>query len=111
MGSYGLITIESSGSMSLLTDRTNYLLQSNGGSAIKLSYGGAPVFAGEFASYGFSSLIAPAQTASGYEVAWKTTSGDQYQVWSTDSSGNETSIPLIGRASRSNHTRPASTMI
>ena len=90
-----LTVIESSGSMSLLTDGTNYFLQPNGGSAVKLSYGGAPVTAGEFAQYGYNAPIAAAQTANGYEVAWKTTSGDQYQIWLTDSSGNETSIPLV----------------
>ena len=36
--------------MSLLTDGTNYFLQPNGGSAVELSYDGAPVIAGEFAS-------------------------------------------------------------
>ena len=35
--------IESSGSMSLLTDGTNYFLQPNGGAAVELSYNGAPV--------------------------------------------------------------------
>ena len=82
--------------MSLLTDGTNYFLQPNGGAAVKLSYGGAPVVAGEFAQFGYNAPIAAAQTASGYEVAWKTTSGDQYQIWLTDSSGSETSIPFIG---------------
>ena len=91
-----LTVIESSGSMSLLTDGTNYFLQPNGGAAVELSYDGAPVFAGEFAQFGYNAPIAAAQTASGYEVAWKTTSGDQYQIWLTDSSGNETSIPFIG---------------
>ncbi len=92
--------IESSGSMSLLTDGTNYFLQPNGGAAVELSYNGAPVFAGEFAQYGYGAPIAAAQTANGYEVAWKTTSGDQYQVWLTDSSGNETSIPFVGSGSQ-----------
>jgi hypothetical protein len=91
-----LTLIESSGSMSLLTDGTNYFLQPNGGTAVKLSYGGGPVYAGEFAQYGYGAPIAAAQTASGYEVAWKTTTGDQYQVWLTDSSGNELSIPFVG---------------
>jgi Domain of unknown function (DUF4347)/Tryptophan-rich Synechocystis species C-terminal domain/Putative esterase len=94
-----LAVIESSGSMSLLTDGTNYFLQPNGGSAVKLSYAGAPVFAGEFAQYGYNAPIAAAQTASGYEVAWKTTSGDQYQIWTTDSVGNELSIPFVGSGS------------
>jgi hypothetical protein len=91
-----LTVIESSGSMSLLTDGTHYFLQPNGGAAVELSYNGAPVTAGEFAQYGYNAPIAAAQTANGYEVAWKTTSGDQYQIWLTDSSGNETSVPLIG---------------
>ena len=105
MGSYpgllappppSLTVIELSGSMSLLTDGTHYFLQPNGGAAVELSYNGAPVFAGEFAQYGYNAPIAAAQTANGYEVAWKTTSGDQYQIWLTDSSGNETSIPFVG---------------
>ena len=32
--------------------------------------------------------IGAEQTASGYEVAWKVTGGDQYTVWNTDSNGN-----------------------
>jgi len=91
-----LTTIESSGSMSLLTDGTDYFLQPNDGAAVELSYDGAPVVAGEFAQYGYSGPIAATQTANGYEVAWKTTSGNQYQIWTTDSSGNEVSIPFVG---------------
>ncbi len=91
-----LTVIESSGSMSLLTDGTDYFLQPNGGAAVELSYNGAPVFAGQFAQYGYNAPIAATLTANGYEVAWKTTSGDQYQIWTIDSSGNETSIPFLG---------------
>ena len=91
-----LTTIESSGSMRLLTDGTDYFLQPNGGAAVELSYDGAPVVAGEFAQYGYSGPIAATQTANGYEVAWKTTSSNQYQIWTTDSSGNEVSIPFVG---------------
>src|SRR5215475_1408868 len=80
--------IESSGSMSLLTNGTNYFLQPNGGAAVELRYGGAPVTAGEFDQYGAWTPIAAAQTASGYEVAWKIPGADQYTIWSTDSSGN-----------------------
>ena len=88
--------IESSGSMSLLTDGTNYFLQPNDGPAVELSYDGAPVTAGEFAQYGAWTPIAAAQTASGYEVAWSIPGADQYQIWLTDSSGNELSIPFVG---------------
>jgi hypothetical protein len=88
--------IESSGSMSLLTDGTSYFLRPNGGTAVELSYDGAPVTVGEFAQYGAWTPIAAAQTASGYEVAWAIPGADQYQVWLTDSSGNELSIPFVG---------------
>ena len=40
--------------------------------------------------------IAAAQTASGYEVAWKIPGADQYQIWFTDSSGNYLSTPFVG---------------
>ena len=70
--------IESSGSMSLLTDGTNYFLQPNGGPAVELSYGGAPVTVGQFGAW---TPIAAAQTASGYEVAWSIPGADQYQIW------------------------------
>ncbi len=98
MSSSDLTTLESSGAMSLLTDGTNYYLQANGGQAVELSYGGASVTAGEFAQYGYDAPIAAAQTASGYEVAWKTTSGDQYQIWTLDSSGNYISSLFLGSA-------------
>ena len=55
-----------------------------------------PVTVGEFAAYGDWTPIAAAQTASGYEVAWSIPGTDQYQIWLTDSSGNELSIPFAG---------------
>ena len=38
--------------------------------------------------------IAAQQTASGFEVAWRTPGADVYQVWDTDSAGNYLSAPL-----------------
>jgi Tryptophan-rich Synechocystis species C-terminal domain len=96
MSGNDLTTVESSGTMSLLTDGTNYFLQPNGGAPVELSYGGTPVTVGEFAAYGAWTPIAAAQTASGYEVAWSIPGADQYQIWLTDSSGNEVSIPFLG---------------
>jgi hypothetical protein len=55
-----------------------------------------PVTAGEFAQYGNWTPIAAAQTTSGYEVAWSIPGANQYQIWLTDSSGNEVSIPFVG---------------
>ena len=77
--------IESNGSMSLLTDGINYLLQPNGGTAIKLSYNGAPVTVGQFGGW---TPVAAAQTASGYEVALELTGSNEFTIWNTDSSGN-----------------------
>jgi cytochrome c2 len=83
--------IESNGSMSLLTDGTNYFLEPNGGTAVKLSYNGAPVTVGEFGGW---TPVAAAQTTTGYEVALKLSGSDQFTIWNTDSSGNYLSSPL-----------------
>ena len=81
--------IEAFGSTSLLAEGNNYFLQPNGGSAVELSFGGAPVVAGQFDQNGGNWVpIGAEQTANGYEVAWKVTGADQFTVWSTDSSGN-----------------------
>ena len=94
-GLYGLETdllqtvIEGFGSTSLVEDGSNYFLHPNGGSAVELSYAGAPVVAGQFDQFGGPwAPIGAEQTASGYEVAWKVTGADQYTVWNTDNSGN-----------------------
>src|SRR6185437_11525746 len=46
-----------------------------------------PVTVGQFGGW---VPIGAVQTASGYDVAWKLSSTNQYTVWSTDSSGNKT---------------------
>ena len=81
--------IEGFGSTSLAEGGSNYFLYPNGGSAVELSYAGAPVVAGQFDQFGGPwAPIGAEQTASGYEVAWKVTGADQYTVWNTDNSGN-----------------------
>ena len=94
-GLYGLETdlrqtvIEGFGSTSLVEGGSNYFLYPNGGSAVELSYAGAPVVAGQFDQFGGPwAPIGAEQTASGYEVAWKVTGADQFTVWNTDNSGN-----------------------
>ena len=82
------ITIEGFGSTSLVEGGSNYFLYPNGGLAVELSYAGAPVVAGQFDQYGAWAPIGAEQTANGYEVAWKVTGADQFQVWNTDNSGN-----------------------
>src|SRR5262249_36373 len=90
-GSIGLRTnvIESIGSTSLEQVGSNYLLHPNGGSAVELSFDGAPVVAGQFDPFGGPwELIGAEQTASGYDVAWKVIGADQFEVWTTDQNGN-----------------------
>ena len=77
--------IESNGSMSLLTDGTNYLLKPNGGATVLLSYGGSPVTVGQFGGW---TPVAATQTATGYEVALKLAGSDQFTMWNLDSNGN-----------------------
>src|SRR5262249_40362571 len=80
--------IEQFGATSLVESGINYFLYPNGGSAIELSYGGAPVVDGQFDQFGGpSGRTGDEQTASGYEVAWKIAGADQYTVWYTDNSG------------------------
>jgi hypothetical protein len=83
------IVIEGFGSTSLVEGGSNYFLHPAGGSAVELSYAGAPVVAGQFDQFGGPWVpIAAEQTASGYEVAWKVPGADRYTVWNTDNSGN-----------------------
>ena len=83
--------IESTGSTSLGQIGSNYFLYPNGqaGSAVELSYQGAPVEAGQFDQAGGPwALVGGEQTASGYVVAWKVIGADQFEVWNTDPSGS-----------------------
>ena len=64
----------------------NYFLYPVGGSSgPQLRFGGAAVTTGEFGAW---TPVGAEQTASGYQVAWKFGSADQYVVWTTDVSGN-----------------------
>jgi hypothetical protein len=89
MSSVLFTAIETFGSTSVVEGGNNYFLQPNGGSAVELSYAGAPVVAGQFDQFGGPWVpIGAEQTASGYEVAWKVTGADQYTVWTTDNNDN-----------------------
>src|SRR5215469_5537837 len=89
-------TIEDFGLTSLVLDGSNYFLEPIGGSAVELSYGGAPVVAGQFGTW---TPIGVEQTASGYEVVWKDTGSDQFTAWYTDSSGNFVSMAFSSTVS------------
>ena len=63
----------------------NYFLDGTGGTGPELQKGGANVVAGQFPGW---QPIGAAETATGYEVAWKLAGTDDYIVWSTNTSGN-----------------------
>jgi serralysin len=93
------VVIEGVGSTSLVQTGSNYFLNSiAGGTGPELTYNGSSVISGQFAPW---KPIAAEQTASGYEVAWKLSSADQYSVWSTDANGNYLSnlIPAVSGTS------------
>jgi len=87
------VIIEAFGSTSLVQVGGSYYLSSNSsGSGPALKYGGAAVAPGQ---YGTWAPIGAEQTATGYQVAWKNTGADQYNIWTTDNSGNETSFTSV----------------
>ena len=61
----------------------NYFLY-DGGVGPELQYGGAPVTVGEFGAW---APIGAIQTAGGYEVVFSLPGGNQYSIWTTDSTG------------------------
>jgi hypothetical protein len=78
--------IESLGLTSLVAVGSNFYLNSiSSGSGPELKYQGATVVAGQFGAW---TPFGTEQTATGYEVAWKTPGADQYTVWNTDNSGS-----------------------
>jgi 20S proteasome alpha/beta subunit len=91
---FSTTTLETKGSIILTEVGSNFYLE-NSGNHLSLKYAGAVVVAGQFGAW---TPIGSEQTTTGYEVAWKLTGSDQYSVWSTDSSGNYTSL-IIGPVS------------
>ena len=80
------ILIEASGASSLFQVGNNYALYATGttsGPMLRIS--GANVYVGQFDTW---RPIGIEQTASGYQVAWKHGTADEYIIWGTDSSGN-----------------------
>src|SRR6185312_14612521 len=85
-------TIESFGSTALAQSGSNYFMNPvAGGSGPELGYSGAAVAAGQFGAW---TPIGAEATSSGYEVAWKNGTADQYTVWNTNSSGMFSSTAL-----------------
>jgi hypothetical protein len=84
-----VIQTDAGTSLTLVASQNYYLLDSSGsGPSLKLA--GADVVANQMGPW---SPIGAVQTATGYDVAWKTSDG-QYTVWFTDSNGNYLSSPF-----------------
>ena len=88
----GVRPIESVGSTSLNQIGTHFYLYNSAGSGPSLKVNNTDVTAGQ---YGAWTPLGVEQTATGYEVAWKNGSADQYIVWYTNSSGNRVSQSAI----------------
>ena len=83
--------IEAFGSTTLVLYGSNYFLDNADGTSVELSYGGAPVVAGQFGTW---APIGAEKTATGYEVALSVAGADQYTIFNLDSSGNYLSNPF-----------------
>jgi hypothetical protein len=77
--------IQTDGSTSLTEVAQNYFLY-NGGIGPELQFGGTAVTAGEFGAW--APIGAVQITGGGYEVVWSLPGGNQYSIWTTDSSGH-----------------------
>jgi hypothetical protein len=80
-----VIQTDGSTSLTLVNNQNYYLFNISSGSGPSLKQNGADVVVGQFGAW---TPIGAVQTASGYDVAWKNGSADQYTVWTTDSNGN-----------------------
>ena len=79
-----MTSIETNGNTALAMSADHfYLLQNGAGPSLKFS--GQDVVAGQFGDW---TPLAAEQTASGYEIAWKSVGSNLYSFWNTDASGN-----------------------
>ena len=88
--------IETAGTTDLVQVGIQYFLQ-DGGTGPSLKMNGAAVVPGQFGAW---TAIGAEETATGYQVAWKFGTADQYLVWNTNSSGNYTgdATPILHAA-------------
>jgi serralysin len=82
-----ILTIESFGATKLVEAANQFQLWDASNSGPTVKFQGSPVTEGEFGAW---KLIGAEKTASGYEVAFKNGSADQYIVWNTDAQGSYT---------------------
>jgi serralysin len=79
-----LTFIETSGNTALAASANHFYLQQNG-SGPSLKFSGQDVVSGQFGDW---TPIAVEQTASGYEIAWKSLGSNLYSLWNSDTNGN-----------------------
>ncbi|BBO11168.1 MULTISPECIES: M10 family metallopeptidase C-terminal domain-containing protein [Bradyrhizobium] len=80
------VSIEAIGTTSLFQSGSNfYMSPVGGGVKVDLKYGGSLVTAGAF---GVWTPVGAEQTASGFDVAWKSPGSSQFIIWHTDANGN-----------------------
>ncbi|MEH2544097.1 20S proteasome alpha/beta subunit [Bradyrhizobium sp. AZCC 2262] len=100
-GTIGSVTtrVESLGATALDQVANYYLLNPvGGGTGPQLKSGGSVITVDQLGGW---TLIGAEKTASGYEVALKAASGNQYTVWNTDNNGNVISNAVGGAVSGS----------
>jgi hypothetical protein len=83
--------IEAFGATSLVHEVDRFAMLDSSNNGPMLMFQGTPVIDGEFGA-GWTAIGAE-KTATGYEVAWKNGSLDQYAVWLTDNNGNMLNCP------------------
>ncbi|MCF8531929.1 MAG: hypothetical protein K9G48_02905 [Reyranella sp.] len=83
--------IEAAGATQLVNVGIRSYLRDSGGAGPSLKYQGAAVVAGQFGA-GWTAIGAE-QVGSGYQVAFKNGSADQYAVWNVDGNGNMLDLP------------------
>jgi Ca2+-binding RTX toxin-like protein len=78
--------IETAGATDLIRFGNNFVFHAEGtSSGPSLKYGGSDFVVGQFGSW---TPIGVEKTVSGYQVAWRVGTTDQYVVWNTDVNGN-----------------------
>ena len=79
-----VIQTDGTTNLTLVAGQTYNLLDTSTGAGPTLKYAGADVVAGNWGPW---TPIGAVKTATGYDVAWKTSDG-QFSVWATDANGN-----------------------
>ena len=89
----GPTPIETSGATTLARSANQFYLLDSTGAGPTLKFQGSDGLADRWAGW---APIGAEKTSNGYEVAWKMSPYNQYEIWNTDSNGNFTSLLISG---------------